>query len=272
MLPVGFEPTDEWAKGHLGMSLAEFYKQNPGAQQMVQSGALDPTGQYIQNTVQKLDEQYFGKIKEYDKNNPFIYDDVLKQEIAKAGTRLDPYYIQTLNDYTRGIDLTKSRSTEDLRKTLANLTSDISSYTETTKNNLADALEKSRQGYADVGLYFSGNEARNVAKTGLDTNNTLNEYTRGKQTSMDTATTSDQRAQQDANLKLGQFQRDIGHFDAATGKFVRGAQSEAEVRSQALPEVNARQQERQFGLGQYAGPPPGADPNMFYLNLYSGFS
>lgn len=31
-LPAGFEPTDEYAKSKLGMSLADYYKNNPGAQ------------------------------------------------------------------------------------------------------------------------------------------------------------------------------------------------------------------------------------------------
>lgn len=270
MLPIGFEPTDEWAKGHLGMSLAEFYKQNPGAQQAVQSGALDPTGAYIQNTVYKLDDAYFSKIKDFNSKNPFVYDDVLKQEISKAGNRLDPYYIQTLNDYTRGIDLQKSRSNEDLRKTLANLSTDINSYTESTKNNLEDALAKSRQGYADVGLYFSGNQQRDTAKQGLNANQGLADYTRGKQQSIDTANTTNERTQQDATLKLNQFQRDIGHFDPATGKFVRGAQSEAEVRSQAMSAIPARQSQHQLALYQAAGPPPGVNENEFWLNAYSG--
>lgn len=147
MLPLGFEPTDEWARNNYGIGLAEWYKNNPGAEQAYKSyqRSLDPTGQYIQDTINKLDDKYFAKIKEFNTNNPFVYDDVLKQEITKAGTRLDPYYMQQLNDYTRGIELTKTRSLEDRDRTIGNLTKDISQYTEETKNNLMDALEKSRQ-------------------------------------------------------------------------------------------------------------------------------
>lgn len=231
---------------------------------------LDATGQYLTNTVGKLDEAYFKKIKDFDAENPFVYDDVLKGEIAKAGTRLDPYYIQTLNDYTRGIDLTKSRSLEDQKKTLASLNADLSSYTEANKRSLSDALDKSRQGYADVGNYFSGAQEKNTAKVGLASENALDEYTRGKEQAINTAETTNNRNVEDANLKQSLFQRDIGSYDPISGQFKRGVQSEAEVRSQAIQAVGVDQQKRNFDLGAYAGPPPGADQNAYYLNLYSG--
>lgn len=46
MLPAGFEPTDEWAKGNLGMSLGDFYSRNPGAKQAYErSKPIDPIEQ-----------------------------------------------------------------------------------------------------------------------------------------------------------------------------------------------------------------------------------
>lgn len=233
---------------------------------------LDATGQYLADTIGKLDEKYFAKIKEFNTNNPFVYDDVLKQEITKAGTRLDPYYKQQLDDYTRGIDLQKTRSLEDRNKTLSNLNADLDSYKEETKNNLMDALEKSRQGYADVGNYFSGAQAKNTAKVGITADDALDKYTRGKKESMDTATLTDQRNVEDANLKQSLFERSVGKYDPTTGAFNRGADSEAQVRGQAIGEVGVRQQQRQFELGAYAGPPPGADQNAYYLDLYSGLT
>lgn len=230
---------------------------------------LDATGQYLADTIGKLDEKYFAKIKEFNTNNPFVYDDVLKQEITKAGTRLDPYYKQTLNDYTRGIDLQKSRSLEDRNKTLSTLNADISTYKEETKNNLMDALEKSRQGYADVGNYFSGAQAKSTARVGIDSQNALDKYTKGKEDSMQSAELTNTRNQEDSTLKQSLFERGVGKYNA-DGTFTRGADSEAQVRSQAIGEVGVRQQQRQFELGAYAGPPPGADQNAYYLNLYSG--
>ena len=234
------------------------------------STPLDATGQYIQDTIGKLDDKYFAKIKEFNTNNPFVYDDVLKQEITKAGTRLDPYYKQTLDDYTRGIDLQKSRSLEDRNKTLSNLNADLSTYKEETKNNLMDALEKSRQGYADVGNYFSGAQAKSTARQGIDSADALDKYTRGKEDSMATADLTNTRNQQDSTLKQSLFERGVGKYDPVTGEFKRGSDSESEVRSQAIGEVGVRQQQRAFELGAYAGPPPGSNENQYYLNLYSG--
>lgn len=230
---------------------------------------LDATGQYLQDTINKLDDKYFSKIKEFNTNNPFVYDDVLKQEVTKAGTRLDPYYKQQLDDYTRGIDLQKTRSLEDRNKTIGNLNKDVADYTEETKNNLMDALEKSRQGYADVGNYFSGAQQKTTAKVGLDSNNAIDKYTQSKEDSIQNAELNDTRTQQDASLKQSLFERSVGKYNP-DGTFTRGADSEAQVRSQAIPEVGVRQQQRQFELGAYAGPPPGSNENQYYLNLYSG--
>lgn len=231
---------------------------------------LDASGQAIQDAMFKLDDAYFSKIKDFNKNNPFVYDDVLKQEITKAGTRLDPYYMQQLNDYTRGIDLQKSRSAEDMRKTLSTLTADMESYSKESKQALDTALEKSRQGFADVGNYFSGAMAKETAKTGLDSNQQLSEYTRGKEDSMDASRLTNERNLQDYGLKQKLFERSVGSFDPATGQFKRGADSEAQVRSQAISEIGPRQQQRAFDLGAYAGPPPGVNQNEYMLNLYSG--
>ena len=230
---------------------------------------LDATGQYLADTIGKLDDKYFAKIKEFNTNNPFVYDDVLKQEVTKAGTRLDPYYMQQLNDYTRGIDMQKTRSLEDRNKTIGNLTKDVADYTEETKNNLLDSLEKSRQGYADVGNYFSGAQAKTTAKVGLASDDALDKYTEGKNESMNAADLTNTRNQQDSTLKQSLFERSVGKYNP-DGTFTRGADSEAQVRSQAIPEVGVRQSQRQFALNQYVGPPPGADQNQFYLGLYSG--
>lgn len=230
---------------------------------------LDATGQYLADTIGKLDEKYFAKIKDFNTANPFVYDEILQQEITKAGTRLDPYYKQSLDDYTKGINLQKTRSLEDRDKTLSTLNADLSTYKEETQNNLMDALEKSRQGYADVGNYFSGAQAKNTAKVGLASDDALDKYTRGKEESMQSAELTDKRTQEDANLKQGLFERQVGKYNP-DGTFSRGAESEAQVRSQAIGEVGIRQQQRQFELGAYAGPPPGSNENQYYLNLYSG--
>lgn len=41
-LPAGFQPTDEYAKSNLGMSLADYYQRNPGAQQAWNTSSANP--------------------------------------------------------------------------------------------------------------------------------------------------------------------------------------------------------------------------------------
>lgn len=234
------------------------------------STLLDASGQAIQDAIFKLDEKYFAKVKEYNEKNPFVYDDVLKAEIDKAGTRLDPYYKQQLDDYTRGIKLQSQRSVEDMRTTLSNLTADLESYSKENRLALDDALERSRQGFADVGNYFSGAQARATAKAGLEANDQLTDYTRGKEQSMDQARLTNTRNLEDYGLKQKMFERSVGSYDPITGQFKRGADSEAQVRSQAIGEIPAQQAKRNFALQQYVGPAPGVNPNEFYLQTYSG--
>lgn len=223
----------------------------------------------ILDAQSEVNQKYFAKVKEFDEKNPFKYDKVLADEIAKTGERLDPYYKQTLNDYLRGIKTKTERSIEDERRTLSDISLDIDAYSRDTKQNLEDALSKSREGYADVGMYFSGNQLKNTAKTGLESNENMSDYTRTQDNRVRDIKLSGSRLRdEDLPYEQSLFQRDVGQY-GANGEFSRGARSEAEVRLQALPEVGRRQQQREFELRQYAGPPPGVTPGQYYLDTYS---
>ena len=230
-------------------------------------GQLDPSSQLIFDTINKQNEVFIAKIKEFDANNPFKYDDILAEEIAKVGTRLDPYYKQTLDDYLTAVNRKRTRSVEDERKTLQEISMDLSDYQKDNKVALEDALDKSREGYADAGLYSSGSRMRSEGKLGFESQNRLEDYQLGQERREADIKLTTQREQQDYNTEQSLFQRDVGSYDP-TGIFKRGARSEAETKLQAIPEVQRRQRERDFARSQYAIP-AAVDQAQYLLNSYN---
>lgn len=231
----------------------------------------------ILDAMNKKNEQFIGKIKEFDEKNPWVYDEILAEEMAKTGQRLDPYYKQTLDDFLTSINRKRTRSLEDERRTLSEISMDTQDYTKENKLALEDALEKSREGYADAGLYSSGVRMRAEGRLGVDSQDTLADYTKGQERRVGDLKLKTSREFEDYATTQGEFERDVGAYDP-TGKFVRGVslggrpvgtRSEAEVRQYAMAEIPVRQQQREFERRQFAGPPAGADQAAYYLDTYS---
>lgn len=214
------------------------------------------------NTYGLTLDEYNKRYKEFDTKNPFSFDDMLAKETAKVGERLDPYYKQTLNDYLTGINLKKSRTLEDQRTLLTNLNADVESYQAKDKQALLDTLDRTRQGYADAGTYFSGARARAEGSTIASNQKSMADYLRGTETQKNTINQTANRGLQDINLEQSQTQRDIGTFDA-NGNYIRGATPAYEVKSQALSAANQDQALWQYQKNQYLGAPPGADYSLY---------
>jgi hypothetical protein len=207
-------------------------------------------------------DEYQKRYKEFDTKNPFNFDKMLADETAKVGERLDPYYKQTLNDYLTGINQKSTRSLEDQRTLLTNLNADTESYTAKDKLALLDTLDKTRQGYADSGLYFSGARQRAEGATTASDQTNMADYLRGQDTQKNTINTNATRTAEDIALSKSQEARDVGSFDAS-GNFVRGATPAYEVKSQALSAANQDQSLWQYQKNQYLGAPPGADYSLY---------
>ena len=231
-------------------------------------GTTNPTYDTILNAYNKQNEAFVAKLKEYDTTNPWVYDEILAEQTKIAGERLDPYYKQSLDDFLKGIETKRTRSTEDERRTLSEISQDIGDYTKENKLALEDALDKSREGYADAGLYSSGARMRSEGRLGYESQNQLQGYTTGQERRMGDVKLSSQRDMQDLGESQRLFQREVGQYGAG-GEFTRGAQSEAEVRTQALGEIPRLQKEREFARRQYAGAPAGADEAEYWLNSYN---
>ena len=246
-------------------------------------GIESPTGSYLSNpygqsgdasyntilaSINKQNEAFIAKLKEFDTKNPFVYDLILAEEMKKVGQRLDPYYKQTLDDFLTSINRKRTRSLEDERKTLGEISQDIGDYTKENKQSLEDALDKSREGYADAGLFSSGTRMRAEGRLGYESQNLLEDYTRGQERRMGDISLTTGRTMEDLREQQSLFQRDVGQYDP-NNVFTRGARSEAETRLQAIPEVQRRQAQRDFERAQYAGIPAGVNSAEYLLNTYN---
>lgn len=247
------------------------WKGNPGGDWYPESGGgggFDPAGQSIMDAINKQNEAFIAKIKEFDTKNPFVYDQILADEVKKVGQRLDPYYKQTLDDFLTSVERKRTRSLEDERSTLSEISQDIGDYTKENKMVLEDALDKSREGYADAGLYNSGARMRAEGRLGQGAQDQLKNYTQGQDRRAADVRLSTGRTMEDLGEEQRLFQREVGSY-SPTGQFTRGARSEAEARSQAMSEIPALQQQRQFALRQYAGAPAGVDAAQYNLETYN---
>lgn len=227
--------------------------------------------QQVQQTPQQIIEEYTSskidewnkKFNEYAKANPFDPDKALTEEKAKVQQRLDPYYKQTLNDYLQGVETKKSRSLQDESTILSELNADREFYSGQAAQNLDNALEQSREGFADAGLYGSGQQLRASGKLQSESSNNLSDYLRRNEAREKQTQLEGQRFRNE-DLPLAQklFERQTGSYDTS-GNFIPGADEQAQILTGASQGVKERQLQNYFGASQAAGAYPGVTPQAF---------
>lgn len=217
---------------------------------------LDVINRSINEHERRFNE-YQQKYNEFETNNPFIFDKVLAEEKTKVGQRLDPYYTQTLNDYVQGVTTKRTRSLEDERTLLSELTLDADRATGRAKLQIQDALERSREGFADAGLYDSGKRLREEGKLAIEGEENLADLAQNTQRQTKRITQSRSRLFEDLDIEERQRKRDLEQ------------EKQYNIESQALGEVGRRQSTREFERGQFTGPEPTANPQLWQSYLYS---
>lgn len=210
------------------------------------------------NAYTKKLADYNTRYSEYTKNNPFVFDKVLQEERDKVKQRLDPYYTQTLDDYLKGINFKRTRSLEDERTVLSQLSADKDRYAGQQQAQLQDALEQTGQGYANAGLYDSGARGRSQGQQQAQTNQDIANYNiENQRQAYRTQLETKRYVGQDIPLQQSQFQRNLAQEQTYN------------TEAQALPQAQQRQSQYEFARQQYAGTPPGANPLDFQNSLYS---
>jgi hypothetical protein len=208
------------------------------------------------NPVSGALDSWRNRLQEFDKNNPFAFDEALAK--ASAGQRLNPYYDATLNEFMTGIRRSSSRSVEDMTRTIGELNVDATKLSDKERLSTQEAIRQSEEGAAGAGLFFSGqrqrqtnlqdiagNQAQEGIQTGLERN--IGDVTR-----TNTRTQEDLALQQSRQKRLTEAER-----TTALSTDVANQQREAEIR---------RAQERLA----YAGPAPGSGSNLSLNNQLFG--
>lgn len=207
------------------------------------NNSMQNVNDVIVNAWKNFTDNYAAKSKEFDANNPFVFDEILAKKRTEVSSRLDPYYNQTLGDFLHGINLKRSRGLADERTLLSNLNADVTTYTGKNKQLLEDAVDQSGQGFADAGLFFSGAAMRDEGKTRSSSGQDLSNYLQLADRSSKSITQNYNRGIEDINLEEAIKKRDINQQRYATVEF------------QALNETNLAQARRNLEKSQFLGAP-----------------
>jgi hypothetical protein len=134
-------------------------------------GGGDSADNFLQQLKDELASQFdelAKRAKEFDANNPFVFDEVLAK--ASAEERYNPYYSAELQDFTSGIQR-QVQSQEGQMKLLTELNK---IQVGEDKRALDEAISASEEGFAGAGLFDSGARERATGQTliaGQDTAN-----------------------------------------------------------------------------------------------------
>lgn len=200
VLYKGWDPASAQADFNAGN-----WKNKAGAQQFM--GVQNPQdfgNNLINQSVNKFQEaqtQANQKFGDYQKANPFSFDEYLKgQATTMAKEQVDPYYNESLSNYLLGVSRKQQRSLSDTQDLVGELQATTKSFTENTKLALDEALNKSREGYADTGLFDSGQRYRSEGLTTQASGNAMDTFTRQQNLRQKGYETGNQRTLEDLAL------------------------------------------------------------------------
>jgi len=215
----------------------------------------------VADPLQAEIESWWKRLDEYDKNNPFAFDEALAK--ASSQERLNPYYDATMNEFMTGIRRSSSRSVEDMTRTIGELNVDASKLSDKERLATQEAIRSSEEGYAGSGLFFSGQRQR---ATGL-------QEVQGQQTQEGIQTNLERgvAGQARGNTRL---QEDLALQQARQTRL-----TEAERMTSIETDIAKQKKESALQRGlerlQFAGKIPGASPanqlsleNQFMSGLY----
>lgn len=139
---------------------------------------------------------------------PFSFDEALAKEASTA--EYAPYYKELLTDYTSNVERTKSRSAEDLKSTLEQLSAGKEYYTGVQRRALDTATRNTNEGYAGNGLFFSGVRQRDVKELQTENEAAVGNYLGTYKYNVGQAETGNKRTIENQDTALAQYKRDTG--------------------------------------------------------------
>jgi hypothetical protein len=193
------------------------------------------------DSFRKMISEYEAKGKEFDSKNPFVFSDVLNEKRKEVGARLDPYYTQLLDDFVKGINVKRSRSVEDEKSILNEITADTDTFTGRQKRLTDEALGSAAEGFADSGMFFSGKRLKKEGDINVVSRDTTDDFLTGQGRKQDASNLRGSRTLED--LKTSQ---DLGQRDINQEKTFR-------IESEGLKEAELARAQREFEKNQYLG-------------------
>jgi hypothetical protein len=139
---------------------------------------LSQVNQTIQDSFQRLQDEVMKRFGEYRAGKPFRVDEVLAEKGAAAKEQIDPYYNEQLGDYLLGVTRKINRGADDTKALLTELTATTDSYVGKSGINLDESIRKAEEGYADAGLFGSGEQVAAEGQQKYTTGSDLADYTR----------------------------------------------------------------------------------------------
>jgi hypothetical protein len=225
------------------------WKGNPGTgwtQEGGGGGMADSLLQALVNPLQSEIESWWKKLDEYDKNNPFAFDEALAR--ASSQERLNPYYDATLNEFMTGVRASSSRSVEDMTRTVGELNTDASKLSDQERLSTQEAIRSSEEGFAGAGLFFSGKRER---QTGL-------EEVQGGQ-AQEAIQTNLQRGTASAGRSNTRLQEDLA-LQTARQKRLTSAERTTALETDISKQKREAELQRGLERLQFAGKIPGSSP------------
>ena len=146
--------------------------------------------------------------KKYEEVNPFFFDEQLARDASTA--QYAPYYDRLLSDYVAEVERNKSRSQEDLQRTLDYLSASKEHFLGAERRALDKAERQANEGYAGAGMFFSGVRQRDIRELKEGSEARLGEYETGYQYGTSGAKLTAQRTEEDLATGQAYAERDIG--------------------------------------------------------------
>lgn len=172
------------------------------------TGGGGESNSILQTAINSILQLIPGDLKDYEKENPFFFDEALAKEAATA--QYSPYYAELLSDYVADVEKTKSRSAEDLKITLEQLSGGREYYLGKERRLLDRALESTDKGYAGRGLFFSGAREKDRREYTEEYEEGIGEYERRYEAGVSGAKLGKARTLEDVIGLQKRYTRDVG--------------------------------------------------------------
>lgn len=207
-------------------------------------GSGDPAKDFINSILDDLTrplKEATQRAGEFDKNNPFAFDEVLARD--SANERLSPFYESELRDFMTGVTRARGRTIQDEEKFRQELDTTTENTSARIRRNIDETIKSSEEGYAGSGLLASGARERTTGIQGIEGGENLNDFMRKQTAARNEAATNKSRALEDLATR------------EATGIRQSKAAQETALTTDVEEQRREANQKREYERQQYIGYP-----------------